>query len=212
MEKIVKGLPNFKFEHEGICKGCALGKNSKIPFHSSEHKSKSILELIHTYLCGPMSVPSLGGYSYHIIFVDNYSRKTWIYLLKLKESNEFLSKFKELKALVENQTWKKIKNLRSDNGGEYISENFKEFCISVEIKREYSVPYNPQHNGVAKRKNRSIIEVAKAMMHDQNMHTTFWAEASNTVVYIQNRCPHAILEIITPEEVFSGNKSNLSHL
>lgn len=63
VEKFVKGLPNLKYEHEGICKGCALGKNPKTPFHSSEHKSKSILELIHTGLCGPMSVPSLGGYS-----------------------------------------------------------------------------------------------------------------------------------------------------
>lgn len=83
IEKIVKGLPNLKPKHEGICKGCVLGKNLKTPFHHSEHKSKSILELIHTDLCGPMSVTSLGEYSYCIIYVHNYFGKTWIYFLKL---------------------------------------------------------------------------------------------------------------------------------
>lgn len=131
-----------------------------------------------------MSTLSLGGFSYYVIFIDDYSRKTWIYLLKLKESNEVLLKFKEFKVLAENQTGRKIKVLRSDNESEYISENFKEFCISVGIKRDYTVPYNPQQNGVAERKNRTIIEAAKAMMHDQNLHTSFWAEASNTAVYI----------------------------
>lgn len=123
-----------------------------------------------------------------------------------------LSKFKEFKNLVENQASKKIKTLRSDNGGEYISKNFKAFRTSVGIKREYTVPYNPQQNGVAERKNRTIVEAAKAMLHDQNLHFSFWAEATNTVVYIQNRCPHSILENITPEEVFTGNKPDLSHL
>lgn len=159
-----------------------------------------------------MPVPPLGGYSYYIIFVNDYSRKTWIYFLKLKESsNDVLSKFKEFKALDENQTGKKIKILRFDNG-EHISENFKEFSISVGIKREYTIAYIPQQNRVAERKNRIIIEAAKAMMHDQNMQTTFWVEASNTAVYIQNRCPHVILENITPKEVFLGNKPDLSHL
>ena len=74
------------------------------------------------------------------------------------------------------------------------------------------MPYNPQQNGVAERKNRTIVEAAKAMLHNQNLHFSFWAEATNTAVYIQNRCPHSILENITPEEVFTGKKPNLSHL
>ena len=114
-----------------------------------------------------MPTLSLGGYSYYIIFIDDYSRKTWIFFLKIKESNEVLSKFKEL---VENQTSKKIKTLRLDNGGEYTSKKFKSFCTSIGIKREYTVPYNPQQNGVAERKNRTIVEAAKAMLHDQNLH------------------------------------------
>ena len=86
---------------------------------------------------------------------------------------------------------------------------FKDFCISVGIKREFSVPYNPQQNGVTERKNRSSIESTRAMMHDQNLHTSFWFEASNTQVYIQNRCPHSILKNTTLEEVFVDIKLDL---
>ena len=85
-----------------------------------------------------------------------------------------------MKCYRNSKNWKKIKTLRSDNGGEYTFENFKAFCTSVGIKREYTVPYNPQQNGFAKRKNRTIIEAAKGMLHDQNMHASFWVEASNT--------------------------------
>ena len=83
---------------------------------------------------------------------------------KTEESNEVLQKFKEFKALVENHTRKKIKTLRLDNGGEYTFNIFKELCISIEIKRETTIPYNPQQNEVAGRKNRTIIEAAKAMI------------------------------------------------
>ena len=95
--KIVKGVPNLKANHSSICKGCALGKNTKHSFPNSDHKSKTILELIHTDLCGPMFVPSLNGCLYHIIFIDNYSRRTWIYFLKQKESSKVLSKLKSSK-------------------------------------------------------------------------------------------------------------------
>ena len=91
-----------------------------------------------------MPTLSLGGYSYYITSIDDYSRKTWIFFLKVKESNEVLSKFKEFKELVENQVSKKIRSLQSYNGGEYTSKSFKAFCTSIGIKREYTIPYNPQ--------------------------------------------------------------------
>lgn len=95
-----------------------MGKNTKGTFHSSESRSKCILELIHSDLCGPMSVASLSSFLYNFIFIDDYSRKTWIYFLKSKESDEVPMRFKEFKALVENISRKRIKVLRSDNGGE----------------------------------------------------------------------------------------------
>lgn len=85
IENLVIEVPKLKPKHDRISKGCALGKDSKGTFHYSEHKSKSVLELIHIDLCGPMTIPSLGGFLYYVIYVDDYSKKTWIYFLKLKE-------------------------------------------------------------------------------------------------------------------------------
>ena len=90
-----------------MCKGCAKGKNTKKTFPSSESNAKGILEIIHSDVCGPMSSSSLSGYAYYVSFIDDFSRKAWIYFMKNKD--EVFSKFKEFKALIENHTEKKIK-------------------------------------------------------------------------------------------------------
>ena len=104
-----------------------------------------------------------------------------------------------------------MKALRSDNGGEYISNEFKDFCRREGIRRELIAPHNPQQNGVAERKNRTIVGAARAMLHDQGLPLHLWAEACNTAVYVQNRCPHRVLGISTPEEAFTGKKPDVSH-
>ena len=183
---MVTDFPELQIEHDGVCKGCALGKLAKSSFPNSDSKPKGILDLVHSDLCGPMSVASLGGFWYYILFIDDYSRKTWIYFLKSKDSGEVLGRFREYKAQVENLSSKRIIVLRSDNGGEYTSSGFNEFCREAGIKTEFTVLYNPQQNGVAERKNRTVVEVAKAMIHDQGLSMYLWAEACNTVVCIQN--------------------------
>jgi hypothetical protein len=102
--------------------------------------------------------------------------------------------------------------LRSNNGGEYTSRDFSDFYKEAGIKRELIVPYNPQHNGVTERKNRSIVEVAKATIHDQDLPMFLWGEASSTAVYVQNKSPHQILGDKTPEEAFTSVKPEVSHL
>jgi hypothetical protein len=159
LKKMVVGIPELQSVHEGICRGCALGKNVKKPFPSSDNRSKEILDLIHSDVCGPMPVKYLGGSLYYVTFIDDYSRKTWLYLLKTKD--EVFNKFQEFKAEIENLTNKKIKTLRTDNGGEYTSKEFVSFCKSTRIRRELTVPHNPQQNGVAERKNRSIEETCE---------------------------------------------------
>jgi transposase InsO family protein len=89
-----------------------------------------------------MSLVSLGGCEYYVTFIDDHSRRTWIYFLKTK--SEIFKRFQEFKALVENQTGRKIKVLRSDNGGEYTSTKFRDFCTQEGIRRRLTVPYNPQ--------------------------------------------------------------------
>lgn len=138
-----------------------------------------------------MTTTSLSGYVYYVSFIDDYSHKTWIYFLKGK--NEVFNKFKEFKALVENLSKNKIKIFRSDNGGEFTSGEFKAF---------YSTPYIPQQNGVEERKNQTIIEAVKAMIHDQDLQMHLWAEAARTTIYVQNRSPHRVLGNTTPKEMF----------
>ena len=97
---MVTGMPEVSPKHDGICKGCALGKNTKKSFSISKNRSKGILDLIHSDICGPMSSPSLSGCLYYVLFIDDHSRKSWIYFLKAK--SESFDKFKEFKALIEN--------------------------------------------------------------------------------------------------------------
>ena len=92
LQKMVTGMPEFSHEHSGVCKGCALGKNTKKSFSRSNSRSKGILDMIHSDICGPMSSPSLSGCLYYVLFIDDHSRKFWIYFLKVK--SETFDKFK----------------------------------------------------------------------------------------------------------------------
>ena len=112
---------------------------------------------------------------------------------------------------MENLTGKRINKLRSDNGGEYTDKNFTEFCAREGIRREWTALYNPEQNGIAERNNKTIVEVARAMLSDQDMPKFLWAEACNTTVYVQNRIPHNALGNITLESVFTGSKPEVSH-
>ena len=106
----------------------------------------------------------MSGYEYYVLFIDDYSRKTWIYFLKTKD--EVFKKFQEFKALVENLTGRRIKVLRSDNGGEYTSKEFMALCVREGIKRELTVPCNPQQNGVVERKDRTTVGAVRSKIHD----------------------------------------------
>jgi hypothetical protein len=130
----------------------------------------------------------------------------------LKSKDEVFNKFKEFKALIENLSERKIKILRSDNGGECTSKEFVNFCKDVGIKRELTIPYNPQQNDVAERKNRTIMEAVKTMIHDQDLPMCLWAEATMIAVYVQNRLSHSALGFKTLEEMFTRKKPEVGHL
>ena len=117
--------------------------------------------------------------------------------------------FCSFKALVENQIGKKIKILRTDNGTQYESNEFKDHCREAGINRETTTAYTLEQNGVAERMNRTIIEATPAMLHDQCLPKFLWGEAANTIVYVQNKCPHQALDFKTLEEVFIGKKPNV---
>jgi hypothetical protein len=111
LRQMVIGLPNFSLNHQGVYGGCALGKNVKASFPSSETRSKGILDPIHSDVGGPMPIASVKGASYYVTIIDDFSRKTWIYFMKTKD--EVFIHFREFKAQVENMTGRKIKVLRT---------------------------------------------------------------------------------------------------
>lgn len=135
------------------CVTCAKGKQSRKPFPNEVARATKLLELIHTDLCGPMSVSSLGGAKYYISFVDDYSRKVFVYPIRTK--SQALNKFIVFETLVEKQTGLKIKMVRSDNGYEYCSQRFIEYLSKNGITHQKSSPYTPQQDGVTERMNRT---------------------------------------------------------
>jgi len=122
----------MQIENDGVCKGCALAKNARGLFPNNDSISEGILDIIHLDVCRQMMVISLGNFLYYVTFIDDFSRKTWIYSLKAKD--EVFNKFQEFKALVENIKSKKIKVLRSGIAGEYTSNEFKDFCKGEGIR------------------------------------------------------------------------------
>jgi hypothetical protein len=157
-----------------------------------------------------MKTTSHGGARYFFIFIDDFSRKIHVYLLKAK--GEAFEKFKQYKALVENEIGHKIKVLRSNNGGEFVCKKFDAFLAECGIQRQTSEPYSPQQNAVAERANRTIMECARSMILAQRLELEFWGEAVNMAVYIKNRCPTKALDSKTPQEAWSGRKPDVSHL
>lgn len=187
-----------------MCRGCVLGKYAKASFPRSDNITDGMLGLIRSDIFGSMSTRDLSGAEYFDNFIDDSSRKTWIYFLKTKD--EVFNRLREFEALVENVTGKKIRVLSSDNGGEYIDKDLIDFCAKEGIRREGTTLYNPQQIGVAGRENKTIVGAAKAMLYDQDLLRFLWVEECNTTVYIQNKTPHKALGKKTPEGVFMGKK------
>nr|GEV67917.1 retrovirus-related Pol polyprotein from transposon TNT 1-94 [Tanacetum cinerariifolium] len=158
-KEMVKGLPIIK-KREHKCEGCPLGKQARKSFPVAQAKrAEEKLELVHADICGPMKTDSYAGSKYFLFFIDDYSRMCWFYFLTHK--SEAFGFFKKFKALSENQSHRKLKVLRTDKGGEFLSKEFSGFSNEHGIKRELIAPYTPEHNGIAERKNRTIVEMAR---------------------------------------------------
>ncbi|GAU40628.1 hypothetical protein TSUD_190050 [Trifolium subterraneum] len=173
-------------------------------------KTKSTLEIVYSDVCGPMQVDSIGGNKYFVSFVDDFSRKIWTYLINKK--SDVLSVFKKFKSVVERQSGHKLKVLRTDGGGEYVSHDFAELCESEGIVHEVIPPYTPQQNGSAERRNKTIMNMVRCMLKGKHQPKELWGEAVATATYILNLCPTKRLNGITPEECWSKNKPSVKHL
>jgi transposase InsO family protein len=156
-----------------------------------------------------MKTPSLGGSIYFLTFIDDYSRKTWVYFLKHKSKT--FDKFKEFNALVEKQSGLSIKILRSDGGGEYKSNALLEYWRHHGINKKFTTRYTPQQNGVVERKNHTIMEMARSKLSGKNLSNEYWAEVVAFAVYILNRIPTNIVRDMIPQQAWSGKHHSVSH-
>ena len=198
-KNLVNGLSQIK-NPQVVCERCLVSKQPRSTFGSYvPSRACDLLNIIYSDVCGPFKVSSLGGNKYFVSFVNEFSKKLWTYPLKAK--SEVFDTFKVFKILEEKQSGKSLKIIRTDDGGEFTSKEFENFCRDNGILHEIIALYTPQHNGVAERRNRTIMNMVRSMIKGTNLPPSFWAEVVETVTYILNRCPTQNSVSLVPEEV-----------
>ena len=209
-ELIKQGHLNMKINDNINCESCILGKQTRNTFSLSETKSNEILELIHSDVCGPLPVPSIGGNKYFITFLDDYSHYVFVYFMKQRhEVKLIIPKFVKY---LSNQKNKNIKIFRSDGAQENLSKEICEFFEENGIKHERSCPYTPEQNGKAERLNRTLMEISRSMLIEAKLHETFWAESIHTAVHLLNMRPSRSIDNKIPFTIWNGKDADFSYL
>jgi transposase InsO family protein len=215
----IKKLVNHKMVHglvleqkgnpDPICEPCLAGKMHANPFSLSNNHASEPLELIHTDV-HYVGTQSRSGYLYWVTFIDDAAR--FYTVIPLKAKSDVFSAFKRFKAFAENLLGRKIKAIRDDKGGEYMSNAFNEFTDECGIIRQHTVPNRPQQNGVAERANRTLAEGITAMLNDSGLPKNFWEYCLGAFVHTWNRCPSSALDNKTPYEIWFKKKPDIGHI
>jgi hypothetical protein len=199
-----------KFESDLACASCRHGKmivasHSLVNTVMTEHP----VQLLHMDTVGPPRVRFMGGKWYVLVIVDDYSRYSWIFFLESKD--EVFEHFRLLALRFNNEHPNCLKAIRSDNGTEFRNTSFDEFCLEHDIDQQFSASRIPQQNGVMKRKNSTLVEMARTVLDEHRTPKLFWANAINTACYISNRIfLHSIMHL-TPFELRFGRKPSVSY-
>nr|GEW69343.1 putative ribonuclease H-like domain-containing protein [Tanacetum cinerariifolium] len=200
---LVKGLPSKCFENDHTCVACLKEKQ-----HKAFCKTKLVnyvskpLHTFHMDLFGPTSVSSLNHKWYCLVMTNDFSRFTWTFFIRTKD--ETSSILRNFITKIENLKDPKVKIIRCDNGGEFKNKEMNEFCTKKGIRREFNNARTPQQNGVAERRNRTLIEATRTMLADAKLPVTFWAEAVNIACYVQNKVLVNKSQNKTPYELFNS--------
>nr|GFB40163.1 putative ribonuclease H-like domain-containing protein [Tanacetum cinerariifolium] len=208
-ENLVKGLPTKVFTNDNSCVACKKDKQ-----HRASCKSKTVSSIdqplfrLHMDLFGPTFVKSLSKKSYCLVITDDYSRFSWVFFLASKDETPYV--LKTFIIGLENLLSLKVKIIRCDNGTEFKNSDLNQFCGG--IKREFSVPRTPQQNGIAERKNRTLIEAARTLLADSLLPIPFWAGAVNTACYVQNRVLVTKPHNKTPYELLHGRLPSIGFM
>ncbi|KAI3772432.1 hypothetical protein L6452_03618 [Arctium lappa] len=210
-KELVSGLPQHSYAKESLCSACEKGKQTKASFKSKQVSSvTSPLQLLHMDLFGPVNIQSIAGKKYTLVIVDEFSRYTWVIFLRCKsDTPEELISFVKKMEVLNNLT---VRSIRSDHGTEFKNSSLNNFFENKGISHNFSSVRTPQQNGVAERRNRTIIEAARSMLSDSHLPTQFWAEAVNTACFTQNRSLIIKRFGKTAYELFVGRKPSISFL
>ena len=170
---VAKGaLERPKSVDMGLCESCVMGKQTRVRFTKIPREPKKVrLEMVHTDVWGPSPVSSFGGSRFYVTFIDDFSRKVWVYFLKHK--SDVFATFKKWKAELENRTGLKVKCLRSDNGGEYDKSDFNAFCAAKGTRLMRIVPGKARQNGIAERMNKTFNERTRSTRIHGGLAKTF---------------------------------------
>lgn len=195
----------LKLDRE-ICEGCMYGKAHKLKFGTRE-RAKEPGELIHGDVCGPF-INSLSKNKYFVLFKDDFSKFRYVYFLRAK--SEVHNKLELMLAEVQT-TGHKVRELLSDNGGEFDNENVRRILQKYGIKQRLTMPHTPNQNGCVERENRTVVEAMRTMMHTNDLPQSLWAELVDTAVYILNRTGPTTLDK-SPYEIWYSKKPRIKHL
>ncbi|GJU14105.1 retrovirus-related pol polyprotein from transposon TNT 1-94 [Tanacetum coccineum] len=210
-QNLVIGLPSLVYSKDKPCSSCEKGKHHRASFKTKQTSSiKKCLHLLHMDLFGPITPRSINHEKYTLVIFDEYSRYTWVYFLKKKSQapKTIMSFIKR----VENQNDIKAKQLRTDNGTEFRNSILVNFCDEKGISQNFSSPYTPKQNGVAERKNRTLIEAARIMLSGLVFSKQYWTEAVATACYTQNRSTIVKRNLKSPYEIFRKIIPNINFL
>lgn len=202
-------LESFDLRSDYACESCILGKMTKSPFIGSCESGEGLLDLIHMDMCGPFRSATRDANRFYVNFTDDYSRYGYIYLIKHK--SETFERFKEFQHEVENQLGRKIKMLRSDRGGEYLSIEFHDYLKECGIISQLTPPRTPQLNGVTERRNQTLLDMVRFMMSRASLPISFWGYALETAAHILNLVPTKKVAK-TPHEMWTGKVPSLAHI
>lgn len=196
------------------CSTCIIGKMKRYAFPKGEgRKATQLLQRVHSDVMGPISPESLGRCKFVVTFIDEYSR--FITAVPIKHKGDVTQEFIKYHARVELQKGKQIKEIQSDQGGEYTGASLQRFLSSQGIVHRKSVPRTPQQNGLSERFNQTLQNIVRCMLVESGVPNSFWGEAVAVACYIINRCPSSSLEYKTPLEVWEGRelkRQDFNHL
>jgi len=159
LEAVVEGM-KITTKGKPECDTCVQGKMSQYQNRRPDRRATAPLQLVYSDLAGPISAESKEGHKYAMVFVDDYSGALGVYFLKNKSDATRATE----QILADTSPYGKVKRLRSDNGGEYINEEFRSLMLKNQIKHEQSARHSPHQNGTAERTWRSLFDMARCLL------------------------------------------------